>query len=62
MHWLPWPVLPKLHWPPLVFKKKRAITLAEHEKIVQNENNAELRAFYQMLWHTGGAQSWFTPM
>ena len=56
MHWLPWPVLPKLHWPPIVFKKKRAITLEEHEKIVQNECNPELKAYYQMLWHTGGAQ------
>jgi integrase len=57
MHWLPWPILPKLHWPPLVYKQKRGITLAEHEKLVQNECNAELRAFYQMLWHTGGAQT-----
>ncbi|MBA4150601.1 MAG: tyrosine-type recombinase/integrase [Verrucomicrobia bacterium] len=57
MHWLPWPVLPKLHWPPIVFKKKRAITLEEHEKIVANECNAELKAYYQMLWHIGGAQS-----
>ncbi len=57
MHWLPWPVLPKLHWPPLVYKKKRAITLEEHQKLVQNECNAELRAYYQLLWHTGGAQS-----
>lgn len=57
MHWLPWPVLPKLHWPPLVYQEKRGITRAEHEQIVQNENNAERRAFYQMLWHTGGAQT-----
>ncbi len=57
MHWLPWPILPKLHWPPLVYKQKRGITLAEHEKLVQNENNAELRAYYQMLWHVGGAQT-----
>jgi hypothetical protein len=57
MHWLPWPILPKLHWPPLVYKQKRGVTPAEHDKIVQNERNAELRAFYQMLWHTGGAQT-----
>jgi hypothetical protein len=57
MHWLPWPILPKLHWPPLIYKEKRGITHAEHEQIVQNEKNAELRAFYQMLWHTGGAQT-----
>ena len=57
MHWLPWPILPKLHWPPLVYKQKRAITAAEHEQIVEREKNPELRAFYQMLWHTGGAQT-----
>jgi len=57
MHWLPWPILPKLHWPPLVYKEKRGITSAEHEQIVQHETNPELRAFYQMLWHTGGAQT-----
>jgi hypothetical protein len=57
MHWLPWPILPKLHWPPLVYKPKRAITVAEHEQIVEREKNPELRAFYQMLWHTGGAQT-----
>lgn len=57
MHWLPWPILPSLHWPPLIYKEKRGITLAEHEKLVQNENNAQLRAYYQMLWHVGGAQT-----
>lgn len=57
MHWLPWPILPKLHWPPLVYKQKRAITLAEHEQIVEAEKKPEMRAFYQMLWHLGGAQS-----
>ena len=57
MHWLPWPILPKLHWPPLVYKQKRAITLAEHEQIVEGEKKPEMRAFYQMLWHLGGAQS-----
>jgi integrase len=57
MHWLPWPILPKLHWPPLVYKQKRAVTVAEHEQIVAREKNPELRGFYQMLWHTGGAQT-----
>jgi integrase len=57
MHWLPWPILPKLHWPPLVYKAKRAITVAEHEQIVEREKHPQLRAFYQMLWHTGGAQT-----
>jgi hypothetical protein len=33
MHWLPWPVLPKLHWPTLKFKEQRAITFEEHQKM-----------------------------
>ena len=27
MHWLPWPVLPKRHWPAIQYKPKRGITL-----------------------------------
>ncbi len=57
MHWLPWPVLPKLQGPPLRFKEKRAITFAEHARIVAREKNPELRAFYELLWHVGGSQS-----
>jgi integrase len=57
MHWLPWPVLPQRQWPPVHYKEKRAITFAEHLKIVLRERNPELRAFYQLLWHLGGSQS-----
>jgi integrase len=57
MHWLPWPVLPKLQWPAIHYKDKRAITLAEHEKIIRRERNPELNAFYELLWHLGAAQS-----
>ncbi len=57
MHWLPWPVLPKLQWPPVTYKEKRAITFAEHGRIIDRERNPELRAFYELLWHLGGSQS-----
>jgi|GEM_PF-1464073 len=57
MHWLPWPVLPKLHWPPLKFKEKRAITLEEHQKIIDREHNPATRAYCQLLWHLGGSQT-----
>ncbi|MGO8838314.1 MAG: tyrosine-type recombinase/integrase [Limisphaerales bacterium] len=57
LHFLPWPVLPRLHWPPLVHKEKRAITFEEHQKIIQREFNPATRAFYELLWHLGGAQS-----
>ncbi|MDR3458095.1 MAG: tyrosine-type recombinase/integrase [Verrucomicrobiae bacterium] len=57
MHWLPWPVLPKLHWPPIQFQDKRAITLEEHRKILAPETDAAKRAYYELLWHLGAAQT-----
>jgi hypothetical protein len=49
MHWLPWPVLLKRHWPKVQFKAKRAITLNEHGKVVQREPEAAKRAYYELL-------------
>lgn len=57
MHWLPWPVLPKLHWPPIQFQDKRAITLEEHQQIIAHERNPIHRAYFELLWHLGGAQT-----
>jgi len=57
MNWLPWPIIPKRQWPDIKFKEKRAITLAEHQKIVGGESNAELRDYYELLWNLGGSQT-----
>jgi integrase len=57
MHWLPWPVLPKLHWPAVKYKERRAITMEEHQLIVNRERNPGTRSFYQLLWHLGGSQT-----
>jgi integrase len=57
MHWLPWPVLPKLQWPAVRHKERRAITAEEHQKIINREHNPEIRAYYQLLWHLGGSQT-----
>ena len=57
MHWLPWPVLPKNHWPPIKFKVKRGITSEEHQKILKREKNPATKTYYDMLWHLGGAQT-----
>jgi hypothetical protein len=57
MHWLPWPVLPKRNWPPIRYAERRAITLEEHQKILAREQNPAKRAYYQLLWHLGGAQT-----
>lgn len=56
LSWLLWPVIPRRQWPAIQFGPKRAITLAEHCAIVEREGNAERKAYYQLLWHLGGAQ------
>jgi integrase len=57
MTWLPWPVIVKRQWPRVKFKDKRAITCEEHQAIVTREENPERKAFYQLAWHLGAAQS-----
>jgi hypothetical protein len=55
MHWLPRPVLPRLKWPAVEHKERRAITANEHRRIIEREHNPEIRAYYQLLWHLGGS-------
>jgi integrase len=73
MEWLLKSVIPRLQWPKPVFKAKRAITAEEHCRIIEAETAAaernqgsrnsdrphydERRDFYELLWHTGAAQS-----
>jgi integrase len=57
MNWLPAPVLVRKHWPKAHYQDKRGITLEEHQQVLAGERNPEWRAYYQMLWHVGGAQS-----
>jgi integrase len=57
MCWLPWPIIPKRQWPEIRFKEKRGITWEEHQKILSGESNAELRDYYELLWHLGGSQT-----
>ena len=56
LSWLPWPLIPKRQWPAIQFRPKRAITFAEHAAIVEREGNPERKAYYELLWHLGGAQ------
>jgi integrase len=56
MNWLPWPLIPKRQWPAVKFKDKRAITLAEHQRLIAAEANPERKALYQLCWHLGGSQ------
>jgi integrase len=57
MEWLLKSVIPRLQWPRPVFKTKRAITTEEHAAVIQREQKAERRDFYELLWHTGASQS-----
>jgi integrase len=57
MEWLLKSVIPRRQWPKPVFRQKRAITAEEHSAIMKREPNEERRDFYEMLWHTGAAQS-----
>jgi integrase len=56
MNWLPACIIPRRQWPPIRFKEKRSITLAEHQQIIAAEVNPERKALYQLCWHLGGAQ------
>lgn len=55
--WLAWPILAKRAWPKVITARRRAITKAEHEKIIAAETNAERRAYYELLWETGCSQT-----
>jgi hypothetical protein len=41
MNWLPWPLIPKRLWPEVRFQPKRAITVEEHQLIIEREKNPE---------------------
>ena len=56
MNWLPATVIPRRQWPAVHYKDKRAITLAEHQKIIAAEVNPERKRLYQLCWHLGGSQ------
>src|SRR3974390_574196 len=57
MNWLPWPLIPKRLWPEVRFQPKRAITIEEHQLIIEREKNPERLNFYELCWHLGGSQS-----
>jgi integrase len=55
--WLPWPVLAKRAWPKIRSQSKRAITAEEHDAVIASERNADRRAYYELLYETGAAQT-----
>ena len=57
LNWLPWPILPNKLWPVHRSKPKRAITAAEHQRIISTETNVERRLYYELLWEVGAPQT-----
>jgi integrase len=57
MNWLLAPVIAKRAWPKIKFGEKRAITFAEHQRIIEREQNPERKAYYELCWHIGASQS-----
>jgi integrase len=55
--WLAWPILAKRAWPTIRSQQKRAITPQEHAAVVASEGNSERRAYYELLYETGAAQT-----
>jgi integrase len=55
--WLPWPILAKRAWPKIHSQSKRAITAEEHAAVIASEKNPERRAYYELLYETGAAQT-----
>ena len=55
--WIDRRIVPTKLWPKITPKPKRAITLEEHERIVNAEQNVERKAYYQILWETGASQT-----
>ena len=55
--WLPAHVLAPKLWPAVKAAVRRGITLTEHRLIIASEKNEERRAYYELLWETGGSQT-----
>jgi integrase len=54
---LAWPILAKRAWPKIRSQSKRAITAEEHAAVIASEKNPERRAYYELLYETGAAQT-----
>jgi integrase len=55
--WMLQPALSKRAWPKIKYGKRRAITAAEHQKILSVTKREDFRLFLELLWETGGSQT-----
>lgn len=56
MGWIPAPILPRKLWPKMRKKEKRAITEAEHIRLLAAVDD-ELRLYLLLLWFIGASQT-----
>ena len=54
--WIATPILPPKLWPKMKPTLRRAISAAEHARILASEQNPERKLFYELLWLTGASQ------
>lgn len=57
MGWIPRPIVPRPLWPKVRHRRRIALTEEQHRRIVERETNAERRAYYEVCWFLGGANS-----
>jgi integrase len=57
MGWISSPILPRKLWPKVRKKGKRAVTEAEHVKLIEAVGDDEWRLYLKLLWFTGASQT-----
>ena len=57
MGWIPRPILPRPLWPKARHQRRISITFEQHQRILERETNPERRAYYQLCWFLGGANT-----
>lgn len=55
--WLLQRALSRKGWPPLKYRKRRGITVNEHQAILAITGREDFRLFLELLWETGGSQT-----
>ena len=51
------PVIAKRGWPKIRYGHRRGITPEEHDRILAVTKRKDYRAFFELLWETGGSQT-----
>jgi integrase len=57
MGWIPSPIIPRKLWPKVQKRIRRAVTAAEHERLLEAVHEVEWRLYLKLLWFTGTSQT-----